>query len=305
MFKTKKFWSLGHWNFGHCLVIGYWLLIINKIMFLVIGLDPVRERLPRFFLEKTYPFFEFCKTIVGATFNLPILGYKPNSAFFEAAGEKGIKQLKMLCDYIREKRKVQDKKRKANKLMIILDAKRGDIGSTNEGYLKYAFEYLQVDAITLHPYLGAESLGGFLNYSQKNNKLLFVLCKTSNKGAGEFQDLELKSSLKVYEKVALQVKNNWSKKGNCGLVVGATHPEDLKRIRELVGNGLPVLSPGVGAQGGDLKRVLEVGGYFRKAKLFVPVSRSIIYPKLEKESLEEFKAKVKKKAEKFLKLGSY
>ena len=266
-------------------------------MFLLVGLDPVKERLPKFFLQKKYPFFEFCKTVVDVTFDLPIAGYKPNSAFFETEGEKGVKELKMVVDYINKKRKAKSEKRKANRLLVILDAKRGDIGSTNLGYLKYAFEYLRVEGITLHPYLGRESLNEFLKYSKENNKLLFILCKTSNPGAGEFQDLELKEGLKLYEKVALQVKEEWRRIGNCGLVVGATYPKELKRVRELVGDEVPILAPGVGAQGGDLETVLKIGGYYRCAELFVPISRAIIYPHLKKESLKEFKREVRKKAE--------
>ncbi len=270
-------------------------------MFLIVGLDPVKERLPKIFLKAKYPFFEFCKAVVDVTFDLPIVGYKPNSAFFEGEGERGVRELKMLVDYIDKKRKAKSEKRKANRLLVILDAKRGDIGSTNFGYLKYAFEYLKVDGITLHPYLGRESLNEFLYYSKENNKLLFILCKTSNPGAGEFQDLELKEGLKLYEKIALQVKKEWSGVGNCGLVVGATYPGDLKRVRELVGNELPILAPGVGAQGGDLEKVLEAGGYYRGAKLFVPISRAIIYPDDKINSLEEFKAKVREKTKSFLK----
>ena len=281
-------------------------------MFLLVGLDPVKERLPEFFLRKKYPFFEFCKAVVDATFDLEILGYKPNSAFFEAEGERGIRELKMVVDYINKKSGAKSarlsssvaqansgqEKRKTGRLLVILDAKRGDIGSTNLGYLKYAFEYLKVDGITLHPYLGRESLREFLEYSKKNDRLLFILCKTSNKGAEEFQDLKLEEGLRLYEKIALQVKNFWAKQGNCGLVVGATYPEDLKRVRKLVGDDLPILAPGVGAQGGDLKTTLEAGGYYRGAKLFVPIFRAIIYPQVE--SLTEFKDRVREKTKQFL-----
>ncbi len=257
-------------------------------MYLCIGLDPVYEKLPEVFFKSKTPFFDFCKSVVDATFNLPIVGYKPNTAFFEARGSEGIKELKKICEYI--------KKRRAD-LTIILDAKRGDIGSTNKGYVQFAFDYLGADAITLHPFLGRESLAPFW---ERKDKLFLILCKTSNPGAGEFQDLELASGRKLYEEIALHVAKNWNEYGNCGLVVGATYPKDLKRVRDLVGKDIVILSPGVGAQGGKLKEVLEAGKYFEGGRVIVPISRAIIYPQGKFNNIYEFEKAVRKSTKEFL-----
>lgn len=238
--------------------------IVQKNNSLVcIGLDPVKEKLPLHIRHQQYPFFVFAKEIVDVTHDL-VCCYKPNSAFFEAEGAKGIEQLKMICDYI---------KKTYPDVPIILDAKRADIESTNEGYVKYAFEYLQTDAITLHPYLGRNALAPFLNQKEKG---IFILCHTSNKGAEELQELKINDK-ELYQVVAEQVIHHYNEFENCFLVVGATYPDQLKQIRSIVGQQMTILIPGIGAQGGDLISTLNAGLNNTKTGLIISSSRNIIY----------------------------
>ncbi|MBI2404595.1 orotidine-5'-phosphate decarboxylase [Candidatus Gottesmanbacteria bacterium] len=233
---------------------------------LCVGLDSDIEKIPKHLLKKRYPQFCFNKAIIDVTAGL-VCAYKPNSAFYEARGVNGIAELKMTCDYLRES---------YPDIVIILDAKRGDIGSTNEEYVTYVFDYLSVDAITLHPYLGKEALRPFLDRKEKG---CIILCRTSNPGAGEFQDLKLDSGnqhIELYQLVAENVVNDWNYNGNCGLVVGATYPEELKIVRRIVGD-LPLLIPGIGAQGGDIKTTVEAGRDSTGAGMIMNASRSIIF----------------------------
>ncbi|MDD5147471.1 MAG: orotidine-5'-phosphate decarboxylase [Candidatus Daviesbacteria bacterium] len=214
---------------------------------------------------------QFNKTIIDQTFNL-VVAYKPNIAFYEAAGTNGLQALKETIDYIKEK---------SPDIPVILDAKRGDIGNTNEAYTKAIFDNLQVDAVTVHPYLGKASLEPFL---KRVDKGIFVLLRTSNPGAGEFQDLEVGSAkVPLYQIVAEHVAKDWNTNKNCGLVVGATYPEELKKVREIV-DDMPILVPGIGAQGGDLKAVLENGLDSNNQGLIISLSRSIIYAPDPKEA---------------------
>ncbi len=220
---------------------------------LCVGLDP-----------KEIPLFSFCKTIIDLTHDL-VCSYKPNSAFFEAYGAEGISELKKTCDYIREA---------YPEIAIILDFKRGDIGSTNEGYVKYAFDYLQVDAVTVHPYLGQEAMQTFLD---RKDKGIIVLCKTSNKGSDEFQNITLENKLPVYKHVANQVKNVWNRNGNCLMVIGATYPAELEEVRKMVGEDMTLLIPGIGAQGGDVEKTVKAGLNSKKKGIVVNSSRGIIF----------------------------
>lgn len=241
-----------------------------------VGLDPVLEKLPEEFKAKEKSFFEFNKSVIDATQDL-VCAYKPNSAFYEALGAEGIQQLKDTCDYI---------KRNYPEIPIILDAKRGDIGSTNDGYVEFAFSYLQADAITLHPYMGQKSLQPFLD---KADKGCVILCQTSNEGADEFQSLEAGGE-NLYKAVAEAVAKNWNKNGNCLLVTGATYPEELKEIREITGDEMIFLVPGIGAQGGDLEATLNTGLNSSGKGLIINSSRAIIYaesPRLEAENLQK------------------
>lgn len=227
--------------------------------FVCIGLDPVSEKLPK---HLGGDFFKFNKAIIDETADL-VLAYKPNSAFYEAEGAQGIEWLKKTCDYI---------SKKYPKIPIILDAKRADIGSTNEGYVKFIFDYLEVDAVTVHPYLGREALEPFLERKEKG---ILVLAKTSNPGAGEFQDLIL-SGRPLYLHIAREVANKWNTNRNLGFVVGATAPEELSEIRSKVGD-MPILIPGIGQQRGDLQATLKAGLDRNKEGIIISSSRAIIF----------------------------
>ena len=237
--------------------------IIEKNNSLVcVGLDSDFDKLPESVKQKEFPQFEFNKAIIDATHDL-VCCYKPNSAFYEARGDRGVKELKMTCDYIREK---------YPDIIIILDAKRADIGNTNEGYTKFCFDYLQVDGVTLQPYLSGEAIKPFLNRADKG---AIILCRTSNPGAGEFQDLLIDNE-PLYKKVAKQVNNMWNTNNNCLLVVGATYPEEMVEIRKIVGD-MTFLVPGVGAQGGDVEKTIKAGLNSQNAGLIISSSRSIIF----------------------------
>ncbi len=156
---------------------------------------------------------------------------------------------------------------------LILDYKRGDIGNTNSGYIKYAFGYLNADAVTVHPYMGRESLQPFLDLKDKG---IIVLCRTSNPGSGEFQDLMVEGK-KLWQLVAEKVRDEWNGGGNCALVVGATYPEEMGEIRQLMGDNMLFLVPGIGAQGGDVKKTLNAGLNKKGGGLILNSSRAITY----------------------------
>lgn len=206
--------------------------------------------------------FEFNKNIIDKTSDL-VLCYKLNSAFYEAEGAEGWKVLKDTIVYINQK---------DPEIPTILDAKRGDIGNTNEAYVKAIFDDLGVDAVTVHPYLGRESLQPFLD---RKDKGIIVLVKTSNMGAGEFQDLEI-AGKPLYQVVAEHVANEWNTNGNCGLVVGATYPQEMVAVRKIVGD-IVILIPGVGAQGGDLKETIKAGLNSKGQGIIINSSRGIIF----------------------------
>lgn len=225
--------------------------------YLCIGLDPVLDKIPKSIKGKD-KVFQFNRAIIDATADI-VCAYKPNSAFYEAMGASGIEQLKKTCDYINKKHP---------DIAILLDAKRADIDSTNEGYVTFVFDYLKVDAVTLHPYLGYTSLKPFLD---RKEKCLIILCRTSNIGAGEFQDLLIKNK-PLYEVVAERVSKSWNKNNNVGFVVGATYPKEMKTIRRIA-KEMPILIPGIGAQGGDLVSSIKSA----KKNFLISSSRGIIY----------------------------
>ncbi len=254
--------------------------IIKKNDSLVcVGLDSNFNKLPKFLLENRYPQFAFNKAIIDATHDL-VACYKPNSAFYEVQGEYGILQLKMTCDYLKEK---------YPKIPIILDVKRADIGESNDRYDKFTFEYLGADAITLHPYLGHEALEPFLKRADKG---CYILCRTSNPGAGEFQDLMVNGK-PLYQVVAKRVATVWNKNHNCGLVVGATYAHEIKTVRKIAPNVL-LLIPGVGAQGGDLEKSVQYAMDKTGEGFVINASRSIIFA----SSGEDFAQKARLEAEK-------
>lgn len=241
----------------------------EKKKFVCVGLDPDYSLLPKAVkkndsVEESIVLFNL--TIIDATSDL-VSAFKPNTAFYEAYGAEGWTALKKTCDYL---------KSTFPHIPIILDAKRGDISSTNVGYTKMAFEYLNVDAITLHPYLGQKAMQPFLDYQHKG---LFILAKTSQDSA-EFQDLPVKGE-KLYQYVARQVVEKWNTNQNCGLVVGAPYPDELAEVREMVGE-MPILIPGIGKQGGSISATVKAGKS-KSGGMIINSSRGIIYASAKKD----------------------
>ena len=219
--------------------------------------------------------FLFNKTIIQQTFDL-VCSYKLNTAFYEAIGHEGIKSLKKTCDYL---------KSGFPSIPVIIDAKRGDIGNTNDGYAKFVFGYLKADAVTINPYLGEEAIRPFLNYKDKG---IIVLCRTSNVGAGEFQDLKVRG-VPLYLFVARPVAYKWNKNKNCLLVGGATYPDELRKVRRIAGDEMTFLVPGIGAQGGDLEKTLRAGLNSKKQGLIITSSRGVIFAKNPREAAKKLR----------------
>src|SRR5512145_2383891 len=215
--------------------------------FLCIGLDPhINDLRADGHLPTAESARDFCLNLVKQISRYAA-AFKPNAAFFEVFGADGCAALKEVIVAIQE-----ESQRMGSMISIILDAKRGDIASTAEAYAKSAFENLGVDCITLSPYLGRDSIEPFIQNSEKG---IFLLCKTSNPGAGDLQDLTLESGDPLHIHVA-KLAQSWNAKNNVGLVVGATYPETLARVREAVPE-MWFLAPGVGAQGGELESALK------------------------------------------------
>jgi len=234
---------------------------------LCVGLDPNLKKFPKNILDSPDPIFNFNKEIIDNTKDL-VCAYKPNIAFYESYGIYGMEALMRTIEYILK-----------TEIPVILDAKRGDVGHTAAAYAKAIFEIYKADATTVNPYLGHDSVEPFINYREKG---IFVLCLTSNIGFRDFQTAGREEPL--YVSVARHVKE-WNHYGNCGLVVGATSSEELKEIRKIVGD-MPILIPGVGAQGGDLEGSAKYGG----KRAIINASRSVIYaadPRREAEKLRD------------------
>jgi orotidine-5'-phosphate decarboxylase len=209
---------------------------------LCVGLDPDVARFPQTLRGDVNNIEKFCKEIVDATGDL-VCAFKPQIAYFAAVGAE--KQLENICEYIRAR---------FPDVVLILDAKRGDIGDTAALYAREAFERYGADAVTVNPYLGTDSLEPFLSTPGKGT---IVLCRTSNAGSSEFQSLQV-SGEALYLRVARTAAETWSKIGECALVVGATYPAELAQVRSIVG-AMPILVPGIGAQGGDVDAVIRAG----------------------------------------------
>ena len=210
----------------------------------------------------------FNTAIVDATADL-VCAFKPNAAFYEAHGPAGLLALLRTIAYIHDR---------YPDIPVILDAKRGDIGSTSAAYARAVFDVAGVDAVTLQPYLGRDALAPFLEHADRG---CLLLCRTSNPGAGELQDLLVSDGpdgvpRPLYQVVARAVAERWNANGNCALVVGATYPDELRVVRGLVGD-LPILVPGIGAQGGDLAATLAAGLDSRGQGLIISASRSVLY----------------------------
>lgn len=228
----------------------------NKSL-LCVGLDPDRGRLP-----EGIGIAEFNRAIVEATSDL-VCAYKLNLAFYEAQGDEGLDALKKTVKCI------------PDGIPVIGDAKRGDIGNTAKAYATAIFDILNFDATTVNPYLGFDSLEPFLQYQDKG---IFILCRTSNAGAMDFQSLrcETESGARPLFEVVAQKASEWNKNGNIGLVVGATYPEELKLIRQIYSD-MPILIPGLGAQGGDLELAVRYGVNNQGERAIINSSRQIIY----------------------------
>ncbi|UCH51091.1 MAG: orotidine-5'-phosphate decarboxylase [Chloroflexota bacterium] len=220
---------------------------------LCIGLDPDPTLMPKIGL------LEFNKAIVDATADL-VCAYKPNLAFYEALGIDGLIVLQMTIEHI------------PSHIPIIADGKRGDIGNTAKAYAKALFLTFDFDAATVSPYLGFDSVEPFIEYKDKG---VFVLCRTSNPGAVDFQNLTNDQGIPLYEMVARKARE-WNVSGNIGLVVGATYAEELKTVRQLCPE-MPLLIPGIGAQGGDLASTVKYGVDAQGENAIIAVSRQILY----------------------------
>ena len=231
---------------------------------LCVGLDPDLTKIPQTLRDTAKDGVDqietFCKQIIDATGDL-VCAFKPQIAYFAAYGAE--KQLENICAYIRQR---------FPKVVLILDAKRGDIGDTAKLYAREAFVRYGADAVTVNPYLGTDSLSPFLTIPEKGT---IVLCRTSNAGSSEFQSLVVDGE-PLYLRVARTAADTWRAIGECARVVGATFPDELARGRAIVGD-MPILVPGIGAQGGDIASVVHAGRDENNRGLIINSSRAILY----------------------------
>jgi len=232
----------------------------NNNSLLCVGLDPDPAKFPAHLKGMPDSIFEFCTSIADATADL-VCCFKPQIAYF--AAHRAEDQLEALIAHIHAHHPG---------IPVILDAKRGDIGSTAEQYAVETFERYQADAITVNPYMGKDSVDPYLAYPDKG---VILLCRTSNPGGSDLQFLDI-GGKKLYEHVAELVATKWNTTGQCALVVGATFPGEISRVREIVGT-LPLLVPGIGAQGGDVEATVKAGRTTDGAGLMINSSRAILY----------------------------
>ena len=234
---------------------------------LCVGLDPDPQHFPASIKGEGGAILSFCREIVDATADL-VCAFKPQIAYFAAHGAED--QLEQLIDHIH---------RQHPQVPVILDSKRGDIGSTADQYAKEAFERYQADAVTVNPYIGFDSIEPYLKYA---NKGVIVLCRTSNPGGSDLQFLEVNDPQHpgelLYQRVARLAASQWNKTGQLGLVVGATFPEEIAKVRSIVGE-MPLLIPGIGAQGGDIPSTVQAGTVANSpgTGMIINSSRAILY----------------------------
>ncbi|MDR1995549.1 orotidine-5'-phosphate decarboxylase [Azonexus sp.] len=227
---------------------------------LCVGLDPDPAKFPIHLKGRADAIFQFCTAIVDATADLAC-AFKPQIAYF--AAHRAEDQLEALIAYIHEKHPG---------IPVILDAKRGDIGSTAEQYAVEAFDRFRADAVTVNPYMGRDSVEPWLAWPDKG---VILLCRTSNPGGSDLQFLDVDGE-KLYERVARLAADVWNSNGQIGLVVGATFPAEIARVREIVGD-MPLLVPGIGAQGGDIEATVKAGRTAAASGLLINSSRAILY----------------------------
>jgi orotidine-5'-phosphate decarboxylase len=242
---------------------------------LCVGLDLDRKKMPPDYTSSIKELYDFAIRIIDATCDI-VAAYKPNLAFFEELGAEGFSLLEKIIKRIPEE------------IVVIVDGKLGDIGSTASHYAAAMFERLEADWVTLNPYMGYDSIRPFLDYKGKG---AFILCLTSNPGSRDFQLMHVLNKpiyMYVAEKVAY-----WNKEQNLGLVVGATHPEQLGDIRGVAGD-MPILIPGVGAQGGSLEKAVVSGTDNFKHPALINVSRTVLYASQESNFAEAARAEVEK-----------
>ena len=232
---------------------------------LCVGLDPDPKRLPRHLRETPDAIRTFCCAIVDATHDL-VCAFKPQVAYFAAQSAED--QLQDVIDYIHST---------YPEIPVILDAKRGDIGPTAENYAREVFERYQADAVTLSPYMGYDSVAPYLAYQGKG---AIILCRTSNAGGSDFQALD-SGGRPLYLHVASTVAEKWNEGGQCALVVGATFPNELRQVRNLIGD-MPLLVPGIGAQGGDVEATVTAGRT-PEGGMIINSSRAVLYASGDEE----------------------
>lgn len=246
--------------------------------FLCVGLDTDVEKIPESIRQGDIreTMVAFNRAIIDATKDI-VCAYKPNIAFYEARGDVGWRALRETIQYCHEQ---------APDVPVILDAKRGDMGNTNNGYVEAVFDHLKADAVTVQPLQGREALEPFLAQKEKG---IIVLCRTSNPGSEEFQNLKV-DGVPLYQIIAQHVAEEWNTNGNCSLVVGATYPEEMKEVRAIAPD-LPFLVPGIGAQNGDLKKSVQYGKDAKGTGLIITTSRAVIFASSGKDFAEAARAK--------------
>ena len=227
---------------------------------LCVGLDPDLAKLPAQFQNDSQGIYHFCREIIDATADLAC-SFKPQIAYFAALSAED--QLQQICDYVR-----------ANypHIPLILDAKRGDIGATARQYAREAYDRYGADAVTVNPYMGFDSVEPYMEWSDRG---VIILCRTSNEGGSDLQFLDV-GGKPLYQHVAQLVAQKWNANGQCALVVGATFPEELAQVRAIVGD-MPLLVPGIGAQGGDIAATVKSGRTANGAGMMINSSRAILY----------------------------
>jgi len=238
---------------------------------LCVGLDPDTAKFPPHLQKQPDAIFAFCKAIIDATADTAC-AFKPQIAYFAALRAED--QLEAICDYLRKT---------YPQIPIVLDAKRGDIGATAEQYAREAYERYGADAVTVNPYMGFDSVAPYLEWKDRG---VIILCRTSNPGGSDLQFLNVDGK-PIYQHVAQLVAEKWNTNGQCGLVVGATFPNELAQVRGIVGD-MPLLVPGVGAQGGDVEATVKAGRTAAGAGMMINSSRAILYAKADEKAGEDF-----------------